>query len=149
MRRRDRCLRLVTAVALLMVVVNCKPKDDKSQSSAQTPGPSPAEIAALRDAMTRGMEPVTFASLGAAYVGKQCVVVVRAADERAGGDAAPPPLGMVHRLGPTTIYKGEIQEVSPEGLKIRAAYPTSGRYKTVEILRADIQSLHVAQSSPK
>ncbi len=146
MRRKDCYLCLLVAVALLMVV-SCKPKDDRARPSAKAPGPSPAEIAAVRDTLTRGMEPVAFASLAAGYVGRQCVVTARATDEGAGGDAAPPPLGMVHKLGPTTIYKGEIQEVSPDSLKIRAAYPTSGRYKTVEISRADIQSLHVATSS--
>ena len=146
MKRRNRCLCLVTALALLMVT-NCKPRNDKARSSAPVPGPSPAEIAAVRDTMTRGMEPVAFASLAAVHVGRPCVVTARAAEQGAGGDPAPPPLGMVHKLGPTTIYKGEIQEVSADSLKIRAAYPTSGRYKTVEIPRADIQSLHLAKPS--
>lgn len=146
MIRRDRHLCLAMAVALLMVA-SCKPRNDQTRPSAEAPGPSPAEIAVVRDTLTRGMEPVPLASLAAVHVGRQCVVTARAADERAGGDSAPPPLGMVHKLGRTTIYKGEIQEVSPESLKIRAAYPTSGRYKTVEISRADIQSLHVAKSS--
>ncbi len=74
-------------------------------------------------------------------------MTTQTANEKVGGDSAPPPLGMVHKLGQTTIYKGEIQEVLADSLKIRAAYPTSGRYKTVEIPRADIQSLHVAKSS--
>ncbi len=97
--------------------------------------------------MTRGMEPVAFASLAAVHVGRQCVVTARAADEGAGGDQAPPPLGMVRKLGPTTIYKGEIEAVSVDSLKIRAPYPTSGRYKAVTIPRADIQSLYLAKSS--
>jgi len=54
---------------------------------------------------------------------------------------------MVRKLGQTAIYKGEIQEVSPDSLKIRAAYPTSGRYKTIEISRADIQSVYLAKPS--
>ncbi len=55
---------------------------------------------------------------------------------------------MVYRLGQTTIYKGEIEQVLPGSLKIRAPYPTSGRYKIIEIPRSDIQSLHVAKSPP-
>ncbi len=146
MRRKNRCLCLVT-IATVLMVANCKPRNNGARPSAPTPGPNPAEITAVRDTLTRGMEPVALASLAAVHVGRQCVVTVHAANEEAGGDAAPPPLGMVHKLGTTTIYKGEIQEVSADSLKIRAAYPTSGRYKIVEILRADIQSLHVAKSS--
>jgi hypothetical protein len=136
----------MAVVLTLLLAASCKPRDDGARSSAQAPGPSSAEIAAVRDTLTRGMEPIAFANLTAAHVGKPCVVTARAADESAGGNTAPPPLGMVHRLGPTTIYKGEIQEVSADRLKIRAAYPTSGRYKTVEIRRTDVQSLHVAKS---
>ena len=146
MKGRNRCLYLAVALAVV-TVTSCKPRDDEARSSAPTPGPSAAEIAAVRDTLTRGMEPVAVASLAAAHVGKPCVVTTRGADEGAGGDAAPPPLGMVHRLGSTTIYKGEIQEVSADRLKIRAAYPTSGRYKIVEIPRADVQSLYLAKSS--
>ena len=93
------------------------------------------------------MEQVAFDSLVAGHVGRQCVVTARAADDGTGRDQAPPPLGMVRKLGTTAIYKGEIQEVSPDGLKIRAAYPTSGRYKIIEIARSDIQSIHVARLS--
>ncbi len=146
MRRRDRHLCLVI-VLVVLTGTNCKPRDDQARSSAPAPGPSPGEIAALRDSMTRGMEPVPFESLAVGHVGRRCVVTTRRVDEGATGDSAPPPFGMVHKLGQITIYKGEIQDVSADRLKIRAAYPTSGRYKTVEIPRVDIQSLHVAKST--
>ena len=143
--RRSFCL---TIAITLVTMGGCKPRSDASRQSGQTSELAPAELAAIRDALTRGMQQTAFDSLAAADVGKQCVVTARAATEGAGADQAPPPLGMVRKLGQTVIYKGEIQEVSPDGLKIRAAYPTSGRYKTIEIARSDIQSLHVAKPSP-
>ncbi len=63
-------------------------------------------------------------------------------------DQARPPLGMGYTLGQTVVYEGEIEELRPDALKIGAPYPTSGRYKTIEIPRPDIQSLHVARPSP-
>lgn len=135
-------------VIVLVTLAGCKPRSDASRQSGQASEPGAAEVAAVRDALTRGMQQTTFDSLAAADVGRQCVVTARAGAAGTGTDQAPPPFGMVHRLGQTVIYKGEIEEVLPDGLKIRAAYPTSGRYKTIEIPRSDIQSLHVAKPSP-
>ena len=143
---RSLCL---TIALLLVTLPGCKPRSDAGRSSGQTSEPAPADVAAVRDTLTRGMQQTTFDSLAAADVGKQCVVTARASTEGTGADQAPPPLGMVRKLGQTVIYKGEIQEVSPDGLKIRAAYPTSGRYKTIEIPRSDIQTLYVAKPSPQ
>ena len=134
----------LTAVIILVMLASCKPRSDAGPPSGQTAEPNAARVAAVRDTLTQGMQPTTFAGLAAGDVGKQCVVTARAGSAETGTDRAPPPLGMVYRLGPTVIYKGEIEEVSPEGLKVRAPYPTSGRYKTIEIPRSDIQSLHVA-----
>ena len=142
---RSLCL---TVALLLVTLPGCKPRSDAGRSSGQTSEPAPADVAVVRDALTRGMQQTTFDSLAAADVGKQCVVTARAGTEGPGADQAPPPLGMVYRLGQTVIYKGEIQEVLPASLKIRAAYPTSGRYKTIEISRSEIQSLHMAKPSP-
>jgi hypothetical protein len=141
--------RLYLTVALILVTLaGCKQRSDAGRPSGQTPEPNAAQVAAVRDTLTKGMRQATFDSLAAAEVGKQCVVVTRAG--AAGPDAgqAPPPFGMVHRLGQTIIYKGEIEQVLPDSLKIRAPYPTSGRYKTIEIPRSDIQSLHVAKPAP-
>ncbi len=143
-----RLKRLLTAALILVTLAGCKPRGDASRQSGQTSEPAPAEVATVRDALTKGMQQTTCDSLAAADVGKQCVVTARAEAEGTGADQAPPPLGMVYRLGQIVIYKGEIQQVLPDGLKIRAAYPTSGRYKTIEIPRSDIQSLHVAKPSP-
>ena len=141
---RSVCLAVAFAV---LIMAGCKPRNDKTGQTQQAPGPSPAQIAAVRDAMTRGMEEVVSDSLAPGHVGRQCVVTTHRADGGTGADQAPPPLGMVRRLGQTVIYRGEIQEVSPEILKIRAAYPTSGRYKAIEIRRSDVQSVYLAKSS--
>jgi hypothetical protein len=138
----------LTTTLILVTLAGCKPRSDAARSSGPTAEPTAAEVTAIRDALTKGMQPTTFDSLATADVGKQCVVTARAAAEGTGGDQAPPPLGMVRRLGQTVIYKGEIEQVLPDGLKIRAPYPTSGRYKTIEIPRSDIQSLHLAKPSP-
>jgi hypothetical protein len=142
---RGLCL---TIPLILATLVSCKPRSDASPPSGQSSEPNAAQVAAVRDTLAKGMQHATFDSLAAADVGKQCVVVTRACAAGTGADQAPPPFGMVHRLGPTIIYKGEIEQVLPGSLKIRAAYPTSGRYKTIEIPRSDIQSLHVAKPSP-
>jgi len=146
MRIDNRSLSLTVAI-LLVMLAGCKPRSD-SRPSGQTSEPGAVDVAAVRDALAKGMQQTTFDSLAAVDVGRQCVVTARAVAEGTGADQAPPPLGMVRKLGQTGIYKGEIQEVSPDSLKIRAAYPTSGRYKTIEIPRSDIQSLHVAKPSP-
>jgi len=145
MSRRSLCL---TVALILVVLASCKPRGNAGHPSGQASEPAPAEVAAIRDALTKGMQPTTFDNLAAADVGKQCVVTTRAGAEGTSADQAPPPLGMVYRLGQTVLYKGEIEEVRPDGLKIRAPYPTSGRYKTIEIPRSDVQSLHVARPSP-
>ena len=143
MRIEYRILCLTAAITLVMMA-SCKPRSAENRASGPAPGPSPAEVRAARDAMTRGMQEIAFDGLAAVHVGKQCVVAVRAGSGEAGSAHAPPPLGMVLKLGRTTIYKGEIQELSGDRLKIRAPYPTSGRYKTIEVPRSDIESIHLA-----
>ncbi len=138
----------LTATLLLVTLAGCKPRSDTGRSSGQTSEPNAAQVAAVRDTLTKGMQQTTLDSLTAADVGRQCVAVTRAGSAETSSDRAPPPLGMVYRLGQTVIYKGDIEQVLPDGLKIRAPYPTSGRYKSIEIPRSDIQSLHVAKPSP-
>jgi hypothetical protein len=146
MKIDSRSLCLVVAL-ILTTLAGCKPRSDSSRQPGQTAKSDTADVAAVRNALAKGMQQTAFESLVAADIGKQCVVSIPAAAEGTGADQAPPPLGMVHRLGQTVIYKGEIQEILPDHLKIRAPYPTSGRYKTFEIPRSDIQSLHVAKAS--
>ncbi len=143
MRTIDYRIWAAVLVALL-VSASCKPKEE-AVPSQQVGTMSPSEIAAVRDAMTRGMNEVAFESLGAAHIKKHCVVVARTPNQAARADSSPPPLGMVRRLGRTTIYKGEIQNLSSESLRICAPYPTSGQQKVIEIPRADIQAVYLAK----
>jgi hypothetical protein len=135
----------VVAAAVLVAVTGCKPHRENPGPSGPAGTASPAEIAAVKEAMTRGMQEIVPDSLNAGHIGRQCVVVAQTSDQRNRADSAPPPLGMVRRFGPVTAYKGEISDVSPGNLTIRAPYPTSGRYKTIEVARSDVQSIHLAQ----
>ena len=135
--------RCAAILALLSVSLGCKPKDGDTDATASSSGPGPEQIAAAIDATTTGMRQTSFSDLHNGDIGRVCVVVAPTPPAGARAKDAPPPIGMVRRMGPTTIYKGEIQHVSPDGLQIRAAYPTSGRYKYVDIARQDIQSIHL------
>lgn len=135
----------LAAALVLVIVAGCKPRHGTSRPSQSAPGPDPAQIAAAKEALTRGMQEIAFGNLTTAHIGRQCVVIARRAEDPAGSNAAPPPLGMVLRLGQTTLYKGELQELSSDRLTVRAPYPTSGRYKTVEVLRSDIESVYLAR----
>ena len=137
----------LTITILLAALAGCKPRSDADRPSGGVSEPNAAHVAAVRDTLTKGMQQTTFDTLAPADAGKQCVVVTRPGSAGPGADQAPPPFGMVHRLGPTIINKGELEQVLPDSLKIRAPYPTSGRYKAIEIPRSDIQSLHVAKPS--
>jgi hypothetical protein len=91
------------------------------------------------------MEKVTFDDLQKPHIGKICVVTARTMEDRTQLGPPPPPPGMVHLFGQTTIYRGELGDISPESLTIRAAYPTAGKYKKLKIAKEDIQSIHLAQ----
>ena len=124
MRTDGRSFCLVVAI-ILVTIAGCKPRRNAGRQSGQTSEPSAAEVTTIRDALTHGMQQTAFDSLAAADVGRQCVVTARVS-EGTGTDQAPPPLGMVRRLGQTVIYKGEIQEVSPDALKILRRLPDLG-----------------------
>jgi hypothetical protein len=144
MSTRLRWLCLVTGAALLLTA-GCKRAENEPGGSQPAGGPSPSEIAAAVEAITKGMQPTAFESLNDAHIGQQCVVVTHSSNESTRVEPPPPPLGMIRRMGRTTVYKGEMCQLSSDGLKVRAAYPTSGNYKTVAIARADIQSVHLAE----
>jgi len=129
---------IITA-AVLLVVFGCTKKESEPVQTSQGAGPGPAEIAAVRDALTRGMQQISLDKLAKTHVGKRCVVTARSIPIA----PPPPPLGMARIMGSTTLYAGELDEVSADSIKIRAAYPTSGSYKYVEVARADIQSIHL------
>ncbi|OHB65360.1 MAG: hypothetical protein A2Y77_07035 [Planctomycetes bacterium RBG_13_62_9] len=130
----------IAIATVLLVVSGCRPKEDKATQPQQTAGPGPAEIAAARDALTGGMQQISFDKLAQTHIGKRCVVMARSMQV----DPSAPPLGMVRVMGGTTIYSGAVHEISPGSLKIRATHPGSGNLKIIEIQRGDIQSIHVA-----
>jgi hypothetical protein len=126
---------------VLLIIIGC----EKKNGSARGAPVSAERIATTRDALTRGMRPVPLDKLGPSHRGRQCVIVAYAP---AGGyqpTSPPPPPGMVHLLGETIIYNGEFDGVSADTLTVRAAYPTPGNFKRMEIARDDLQSVHVAQ----
>jgi hypothetical protein len=130
----------IMAVVFLLALSGCKKKESVPAQPVQAVGPSAAEVARIRDGLTRGMRPMDISKLSKTQIGKRCVVVARSVPI----PPPPPPLGMVHIMGPTTLYVAELSDISPEALKIRAAYPTSGNYKHIEIARADIESIHLS-----
>ncbi len=139
-----RCTCVILALACL-AVSGCKEKDATTASDAGQATVSQADIDAARDMITRGMRKVAFGDLRTTPVGTTCVVTARTMEDRAQLGPPPPPPGMVRLMGQTTIYRGELDGVSPDGLTVRAAYPTTGNYKKIKIAREDIQSIHLAQ----
>jgi len=133
-----RCICLILVVACL-VATGCKKKS--TTTNPGTTAISQDQIDAVRDTLTRGMQAIAFGSLKQSHTGKTCVVTARTTQL----GPPPPPLGMVRLLGQTTIYRGELDDVSSDSLTIRAAYPTAGRYKELEIAKEDIQSIHLAR----
>ena len=136
-----RCICLVLA-ATCLVASGCKKKDATTGSEAATI--SQDQIDGARDAITRGMQAIAFGSLKKTHVGKKCVVTARTMEDKAQLGPPPPPFSMVRLLGSTTIYRGELEDISPGTLTIRAAYPTPDHYKRLEIAKEDIQSIHLA-----
>ena len=126
-------------VVLLTVASGCKPREEPAPSTSAVVSP---DAAAAREALTRGMTEAAFTGLSRDNIGDSCVVVART-PEGARREPPPPPLGMVYLMGPTTVYKGEIHDISPESLDIGAVYPTSGNRKIIQIPRDDIESVHL------
>jgi len=129
----------IAGVLILLSLLGCGKKESEP-AVPQAVGPSAAEIAKVRDALARGMQPVSLDKLTKTHVGKRCVVAARTVPI----PPPPPPLGMVRIMGPTTLYMGELSDVSPEAIRIGATYPTSGNHKYIDIARVDIQSIHVS-----
>jgi hypothetical protein len=143
MRLRHSCSCLAAA-ALLVMTTGCRRGREETGRSGQVGAANPAEMAAVKEAMTRGMQEIALDDLSTAHLARQCVVIARTSSEQARADTVPPPLGMVRRFGAVTAYKGELLDVSSTRLKIRAPYPTSGQYKVIEIARGEVQSIHLA-----
>ncbi len=126
----------ITVAVIALAVFGCRKKETAPAQAPQALGPGTAEIAAARDALTRGMQPISFDKLEKTHIGRRCVVAARSVPI----PPPPPPLGMARIMGPTTLYMGELNDLSPDALKIRAPYPYSGNYMYVEILRSDMES---------
>lgn len=131
---------VILLAVLTAALAGCNRKDTETAAPPETQAVNAAEVTAMQTALTKGMTAIAFEGLTNAHVGRRCVIVSRTPDSDA---PPPPPLGMVRRLGATTIYAAELHDVLAESLKIRAAYPTSGNVKIIEIPRADIRSIHV------
>ena len=138
------CCFWIGLVVVGLMLPGCKKKDTASGSGTEAATVSQAQIDAARDAMTRNMQKVSFGRLTQTHIGRKCVVTARTMDTAQLGPPPPPP-GMVRLLGQTTIYRGDLDDISSVGLVIQAAYPTPGNYKRLEIAKEDIESIHVAQ----
>jgi len=128
-----------------LVLSGCEKKGGDNGPGSGEATVSQDRIDAVRDAMTRDMQPVPFASLHETHLGRQCVVTARTMTDTTKLGPPPPPPGMVHLMGQTTIYRGELDEISASSLTLRAAYPTPGNFKTLEIAKEDILSIHLAK----
>ncbi len=86
----------VAFVVVLLAVSGCGKRDNGTE---QTSGPAPVsaeELAAVKKAMTRGMQAIGFANLKPVHVGKGCVMETRTPDGGLQIKPPPPPPGMVH-----------------------------------------------------
>jgi hypothetical protein len=137
-----------TCVMLLIVMLPLSGCGKKSDTAQNGTGPAPVsaeQIAAVRNALAKGMQPVTFVNVKSSHVGKQCLIEARTPEGGVRITPPPPPLGMVQTVGQVTFYRGELDSISPDGLTLRKAYPTAGNFKKLEIPKGDIQSIHLAQ----
>jgi len=67
----------IVAVVFLLALSGCKKKESTPAPPVQAVGPSAAEVAKIRDGLTRGTRPVDVSKLSKTQVGKRCVVVAR------------------------------------------------------------------------
>jgi len=135
------CL-FIVCLALSLATAGCK---EKTSGAAEDTAVSAEDIASVRDTLARGMSRITFDKLRTAHIGKKCVVTAHAAIGGHRPTPPPPPPGMVRVLGQTLIYHAEFDRISDDSVTVRAAYPTAGTFKRIEIPRDDIQSIHLAQ----
>jgi hypothetical protein len=133
---------LLLASLAILGLPGCKKQQPGAGSSPAAQAVDDSEIVAMHKAMTENLKAIAFDKLTPALVGQRLVIKARTPDR---ADPPPPPRGMVLRMGPTSIYSAELHEVLADSLKIRAAYPTSGNLKIIEIPRADIQAIHMSK----
>jgi hypothetical protein len=136
---RDR--RVFLATLALLVLAGCKHARTETDEAGQTQIDS-GQATAAYNALTQGMTAIAFDGLTASHVGRQLAILAHTPDR---ADPPPPPRGMVKRMGDASIYTAELAEIGSNSLKIRAAYPTSGNSKIIEIPRSDIQAIRVGK----
>lgn len=127
------------------MVLGCGKKESDAETGAEA-AVSQDRIDATRDALAGDMDRIDVGRLTKTHIGRQCVVTAQTPADAKFGPPPPPPPGMVHRLGQTTIYCGELEDISPDEVTVRAPYPTAGNNKSLKIARVDIQSIHLAKS---
>ena len=135
MLKKLRCISLLVLIALL-AGSGCKGKKSNLAESAS----DPAEVEAYQKTVASGMKDVSFAQLKQGHVGKQCVITASTPKKRS---PTPPPRGAMRSMGDVSVYKAELESISPEGLKIRASF-ASGNYWSVDIAETQIISIAVA-----
>ena len=139
------CSVWVVVSLLPAVLVGCKKKNVETAVNTQGPTITAEDITATRDALARGMREIAVDKLSATQTGRKCVVVAHMPASGYRSSPPPPPPGMVRLMGQTIIYSGEFDGVSADSLTVRAAYPTSGNYKRIDIPTDTIQSCHLAR----
>ncbi len=141
---RKTCWLVAPLLIALTVLPGCSKKGDSAAKSG-TPAPvNDRELAGVRTALARGMQPIGFVNLNAAHTDKGCLVEARTPDGGLHITPPPPPPGMIQRVGQVTFYRGELDGVSSDALTIRKAYPTAGNFKKIEIAKADIRAIYLA-----
>ena len=141
---RKSCYVWLMVSVLPVILVGCKESTDTAANGGGATM-SAEDIAATRDALVKGMREIAVSQLGTAHMGKRCVVT---AGMPAGGykpAPPPPPPGMIRLMGQTVIYCGAFDKASEDSITVRAGYPTPGNYKHMDILKADVQSCHIAR----
>jgi hypothetical protein len=121
--------------------MGCK---EKTPGTGEGAAVSVEDIASVRDTLAKGMKRMTLDDLKTAHIGKKCVVTAYAPTDGYRPTPPPPPPGMVRVLGETLIYHAEFDRVSEDSITVRAAYPTAGTFKRIEVPRDDVQSFHLA-----
>ncbi len=136
----------VTALLLIATVAlsGCGKKGGTAPNDSAPVPVSAEQIAAVRDTLIRGMQPVSFTRLTPSHAGKLCVVETETPQEGLQLAPPPPPPGMVHGIGQVTFYRGELDAVTPDSLTIRKPYPTSGNVKKIDIPKACIRSIYLS-----
>lgn len=140
-----RCCACIILIVIGLILPGCKDKGAASGSGSGETAANQDQVDAVRNAITADMQEVAFASLTENHVGRKCVITARTMEDTSKLGPPPPPPGMVRLMGETTFYRGELDEVSPGTLTVRAPYPTPGNFKRLQIAKEDIQFIHLAQ----